>query len=180
MQRGWRTKPCHASDLKAIGLGMRESACMSEGKWRLRCLLLLWRTWARVWPKRLPNVGSLFHAVPRGDLFLPKVLAQPKTLLRPRITPELSRTDLWPRRCDNLPNNSAATKRSRLERIVRSAGDQVPAAPCLRTFPLWRSLRSLEGSHTPEGHCHCPGADVCGYACVALLETRPHRWNAKG
>ena len=36
-----------------------------------------------------------------------------------RLTPELSRSALRPRRCDNLPNNSAAVKRSRLERIVR-------------------------------------------------------------
>ena len=120
MQWGCATKPSDASDLKAIGLGMRESACMSEGKWRLRCLLLLWRTWARVWPKRLPNVGSLLHAVPRGDLLLPKVLAQPKTHLRPRITPELSRTAA---RHGGVLNDSAlsrAAKRSRLERIVRA------------------------------------------------------------
>ena len=35
------------------------------------------------------------------------------------LTPELSRSALRPRRCDNVPNNSAAAKRSRLERIVR-------------------------------------------------------------
>jgi hypothetical protein len=35
------------------------------------------------------------------------------------LTPELSRTVLRPRRCDNLPHNGVAAKRSRLERIVR-------------------------------------------------------------
>jgi hypothetical protein len=39
------------------------------------------------------------------------------------LTPELSRTDLWPRRCDNVPHIDAATKRSRLERIVRPRAD---------------------------------------------------------
>ena len=35
-----------------------------------------------------------------------------------RLTPELSRAVLRPRRCDNLPHNGVAAKRSRLERIV--------------------------------------------------------------
>ena len=44
------------------------------------------------------------------------------------LTPELSRSALRPRRCDNLPNNSAAAKRSRLERIVRPlASSQLPS-----------------------------------------------------
>ena len=113
MQWGCATKPSDASDLKAIGIGMGESAWTGEGTWRLRCLLLLWRAYARGWPKRLPNAGMLFHAVPRGDLMLPKVLAQPKTLLRPRITPELSR----PAHCGT--GRSETAKRARLERIVR-------------------------------------------------------------
>ena len=63
---------------------------------------LLWRALATIWPKRLPNVGSLFHAVPRGDQFLPKDLAKPKIFLWPRITPELSRTTLRRRQSHNL------------------------------------------------------------------------------
>ncbi len=35
------------------------------------------------------------------------------------LTPELSRTDLRPRHCDNLRHCAEAAKRSRLERIVR-------------------------------------------------------------
>src|SRR5690606_5481882 len=36
-----------------------------------------------------------------------------------KLTPELSRAVLWPRRCDTVRHSGAATKRSRLERIVR-------------------------------------------------------------
>ena len=97
MQWDCTTKPGNTSDLKARLGGMRESAWQGEGKWRLHCLLLLWRALATIWPKRLPNAGILFHAVPRADLSLPKVLAQPKTLVRPRITPELSRATKWRR-----------------------------------------------------------------------------------
>ena len=92
MQWGCTTKPGYASDLKVRTDGTREPASGGESKWRLRYRHLLWRALATIGPKRLRNVGILFHAVPRGDLFLPKVLAQPKTLLRPRITPEISRT----------------------------------------------------------------------------------------
>ena len=94
MQWGCTTKPGYASDLKVRTDGTREPASGGESKWRLRYLHLLWRALATIWPKRLPNVGSLFHAVPRGDQFLPKDLAKPKIFLWPRITPELSRTAL--------------------------------------------------------------------------------------
>lgn len=52
---------------------------------------------------------------------------------------ELSRSALRPRRCDNLPNNSAAAKRSRLERIVR----RVPWKPARCYFLKTLSLLSL-------------------------------------
>ena len=49
----------------------------------------------------------------------PKSMPLTRNAFSPRLTPELSRSALRPRRCDNLSNNSAAAKRSRLERIVR-------------------------------------------------------------
>ena len=65
--------------------------------------------------------------------------------LWPKLTPELSRSALRPRRCDNLPNNSAAAKRSRLERIVRrdQISRQGTSAIC-----RWRCIRcrTFEGS----------------------------------
>ena len=69
------------------------------------------------------------------------------------LTPELSRSALRPRRCDNLPNNSAAAKRSRLERIVRP----LATISALRTqMQRWQLPRARQQSSTrtfPSG-CH--------------------------
>ena len=144
MQWGCTTKLCDTRDLKAIAGGTRESAWIGEGK-KAAALpaFLLWRALATIWPKRLPNVGSLFHAVPRGDQFLPKDLAKPKIFLWPRITPELSR----PARCGS--GRSETAKRARLERIVRhhSRGALMPPGSSTTIKSVAIGPSSKESSH---------------------------------
>ena len=65
-------------------------------------------------------VSSLKQAVVADDPEIRLCLEAKKCFTaRRRIRSEICRSALRPRRCDNLPNNSAAAKRSRLERIVR-------------------------------------------------------------
>ena len=63
------------------------------------------------------------ESLPRGPArrsVLTEGLGPAKILLRPRITPELSRTALRRRQSHNLRDFAAAAKRCRLERIVRA------------------------------------------------------------
>src|SRR5690606_22743439 len=52
-----------------------------------------------------------------------------ENLIQRRLTPELSRTALRPRRTHNLSAGAEAAKRSRLERIVRSLPNSHPCLP---------------------------------------------------